>query len=177
MTNRKIIYFNLITVVLLLLYMALHLFIVDFEISNAQSSGGGLSYAKIGFFGPHIIDINGQESGSIISPSIVMTILLFFNLIFLVKNRFDKHIVLNIALLIATLLIYHLFLNNINSTLELATKLDSFYFSRMNIFGHEFIYIVEKIIIKGYNYSVIPIIISIVYNASKLISQSDANHD
>ena len=47
MTNRKIAYFNLISIVLLLLYMALHLFIVGFCIENVQGSEGGFSSNEV----------------------------------------------------------------------------------------------------------------------------------
>jgi len=175
MTNRKITYFNLISIVLLLLYMALHLFIVGLCIVNVQGSEGGFSYAKFGFFGPHIIDINGNESGSLISPSIVMVMLLFFNFVFLFKYKFSKQVVLNIVLLILTLFFYHIFLNNLNSGLELAVRSNSFWFRDLNLIGYEFFDNLEKTVVNGYNYSVLPIIISIIYTASKLISRNEAD--
>lgn len=177
MTNRKIIYFNLISIVLLLLYIALHLFLAGFNIEYVQSSGGGFSYAKFGFFGPHITDINGNESGSLISPSIVMAILLFFNFVFLFKHKFSKQVVLNIVLLILTLFFYHIFLNDLNSTLELAARSNSLWFSKLNLFGYEFFDNIEKTVVNGYNYSVFPIIISIIYTASKLISRNEADNN
>ena len=174
MNNRKITYFNLIFSLLLLLYMALHLLIVGGGLDYVQSSGGGFSYVKIGFFGPHMIDINGIESGSLISPSIVMAILLFFNFIFLLKHKFAKHIVLNIVLLVVTLSLYHLFLNDLNSTLELAVKSDSFRFRELNLLGYEFFDKIGDMVVKGYNYSILPIVLSIIYNIAALISQGDA---
>ena len=174
MSNRKITYFNLISLILLLLYMALHLLIVGGGLDYVQSSGGGFSYVKIGFFGPHMIDINGIESGSLISPSIVMAILLFFNFVFLLKQRFAKHIVVNIVLLVTTLLLYHLFLNDLNSTLELAVKSEYFWFRDLNLLGYEFIDKITDVVIKGHNCSTLPIVLSIIYNISALISQGDA---
>jgi len=70
-------YFNLISLVFLLFYMALHLFLAESGIQYIQSSGGGLLYENFDFFGFHIIDINGNKSGSLISPSIVMVICYF----------------------------------------------------------------------------------------------------
>ncbi len=174
MNNIKITYFNLIFSLLLLLYMALHLLIVGGGLDYVQSSGGGFSYVKIGFFGPHMIDINGIESGSLISPSIVMAILLFFNFIFLLKHKFAKQIVLNIVLLVVTLSLYHLFLNDLNSTLELAVKSDSFRFRELNLLGYEFFDKIGDMVVKGYNYSILPIVLSIIYNIAALISQGDA---
>ncbi|MDW7732115.1 MAG: hypothetical protein SCH66_06765 [Methanolobus sp.] len=174
MTNKKIIYFNLISLVLLLLYMVLHLFIAGKGIEYVQSSGGGFSYANFDFFGFHIIDMNGNESGSLISPSIVMAILLFFNFVFLFKHKFSKQIVLNIVLLILTLFFYHIFLNDLNLNLELVVRSNSFWFSKLNLFGYEFFDNIEKTVVNGYNYSVFPIIISITYTALKLISRNEA---
>lgn len=170
MANRKVIYFNLISIVLLLLYIALHLYIIEGGLQYVQSSGGGFSYAKFGFFGPHIIDINGNESSSLISPSIVMAILLFFNFVFLFKHKFPKQVVLNVVLLILTLFFYHIFLNDLNSNLELAVRSNSFWFSELNLFGYEFFDDIEKTVVNGYNYSVFPIIISIIYTAKSRIS-------
>jgi hypothetical protein len=172
MPNRKIIYFNLISLVLLLFYIALHLFIAGFNIESVQSSGGGLSYAKFGFFGPCIIDINGNESSSLISPSIVMAILLFFNCAVLLKHKFPKQVVLNTVLLILTAFLYHIFLNDLNLNLELAVRSNSFWLNELNLFGYEFFDNIEKIVVNGYNYSVFPIVISIIYTASKLICRS-----
>lgn len=174
MSNRKIISFNLISLLILLLYMSLHLFLLEGGLVYVQSSGGGLLYAKIGFFGPHIIDGYGNESGSLISPSIVMAILLFFNFVFLLKHRFAKQIVLNIVLLVVTLLLYHLFLNDFNSTLELAVKSDSVWFRELNILGYEFFDKIEDMVVKGYNYSILPLVLSIIYNITALISKGDA---
>lgn len=140
-----------------------------FNIEIVQSSGGGLSYANFGFFGPYIIDINGNESGSLFSPSIVMVILLFSNFVFLFKDKFSKYVVLNTVLLILTLFFYHTFLNELNSNLELAVRSDSFWLRELNLFGYEFFDSIEKIVVNGYNYSIFPIIIAIVYSASKLI--------
>jgi hypothetical protein len=179
MTNKKIIYFNIISIAILLLYMALHLYLAEGGIQYVQGSGGGFLYAKFDFFGPHIIDINGDESRSLISPSILMSILLFFNFVFILKYKFSKQVLLNILFLILTLFFYHKFLNDLNSSLEVAVRSNSFWLRELNFFSYEFFDNIEKTDVKGYNYSVFPIIISIIYNASRLVSrkETDDNKD
>jgi hypothetical protein len=173
MTNKKIIYFNLISIAILLLYMALHLYLAEGGIQYIQGSGGGFLYAKFDFFGPHIINMNGDESRSLISPSILMSILLFFDFVFLLKYKFSKQILLNIFFLILTFFFYHKFLNDLNSSLEVAVRSNSFWLRELNFFSYEFFDNIEKTDVKGYNYSVFPIIISIIYNASRLFSRKE----
>lgn len=176
MTNRKIIYFNLISIVILLLYMTLHLYLAEGGIQYVQGSEGGFLYAKFDFFGFHTIDTNGNESSSLISPSIIMTILLFFNFAFLFKYKFSKQVVINIVLLILTLFYYHMFLNHLNSALELAARSNSFWLNGLNFISYKFFDSAEKKVVNGYyNYSIFPIIISITYNASRLFSRKEAD--
>ncbi|NPE29222.1 hypothetical protein HNV12_14930 [Methanococcoides sp. SA1] len=175
MTIRKIIYFNLITVVLLLLYMALHLFLHLLFLGYAQFDGKIYSYINFGFFGPHTIDIYGNENGGIISPSVVMTTLLIFNMVLLIKNRFAKQVMTNTIFLAAALLLYHLFLNDVNSAMELAIKPENTWFREFNLLGYELYDHVMEITIRGYNYSVFPIILAVIYNISKLVSRDEAD--
>jgi hypothetical protein len=152
--------------------MAIHLFMSEISIGIVQSSGGGLSYAEFGFFSLLIIDNSGNESGSLLSPSIVMAVLLCVNIIFLSRHRFARPVVLNIALLTASLVLYHMFLHDLNSALELAVHSNSLWLNDLGLFGYEFYDNVEKTVFNGYNYTILPLIISMIYNASKLVSRN-----
>lgn len=104
-----------------------------------------------------------------------MAILLFFNFVFLFKYKFSRRVVLNIVLLVLTLCFYHIFLNDLNSNLKLAVRSNSLWLSELNLFGYKFFDSSEKIAVNGYNYSILPIFISIIYNASKLIFRDEAD--
>ncbi len=125
--------------------MALHLFLAESGIQYVQSSGGGLLYENFDFFGFHIIDINGNKSGSLISPSIVMVILLFLNVVFLFRSKFSNKIAVNVFLPTLMLVSYHMFLSELNSKLEMSVVSDSFWLSELNMYGYQFFDSIERI--------------------------------
>jgi hypothetical protein len=155
--------------------MALHLSMSGYGLNNVQGSEGGFSEARVDFFGLHIVDNYGQESGSFVSPSIILAIMVIFNLVLLFKNRYSNYILLNVVFLIGTLISYHIFLHNLNLNLELATGSSSYWFRGMNLFGYEFFEEPGRNTIKGYNYSLYFLIVELLFSITAFFSSDCEN--
>lgn len=172
MINKKIAYLNIILLALLLVYMSVHLFLFSTNLGVVQGSEGLIS-AKIGFTGYEIISGYGNHYASLISPSLIMMLIFLVYIALLIKFWGNKLLIFNLSLIGLSLLIYHMFLSGFNSNLELAVTHDNIYFRNGNIFGYEFIdiktkdeigKIVKSSLEKGFNFSLIPLTLSLLGN-------------
>lgn len=141
MDNKRILYFNIVSLSLLLLHMGLNLFILNGHLSLAQGSEGLVS-AEVNFFGYEILTQYHNQYRSFISPSITLTLFFIINLLLLVKfwklASIDRKIILfNSAMIALSIFLYKLFLYDLNHNLELTAVKGNLYFRELNLFGFE----------------------------------------
>lgn len=171
MIYRKIAYLNIIFLVFLLVHMGVHFSILSSTLQLLQGSEG-LTSANIGIMGYEIISGYGNHFASFMPPFFTMVFILSVYAALSIKFWGNRLLIFNLSLIVLSLPLYYVYLSGLNSNLELAVISDNFVFKNVNMFGYEFMditsierrRIVESSLEKGFNFSLIPLALSLIGN-------------